>query len=68
MHIITKPDEGNGAVILDQKLYDNAIQKIISNASKFEKLDEVSNLKREISLQRFLYKPKQKKSFWPKWI
>ena len=29
--IMTKPDKGNGVVILDRKLYDNAIQKIISD-------------------------------------
>ena len=28
--IITKLDKGNGIVILDRKLYDNAIQEIIS--------------------------------------
>ena len=57
--IITKPDKGNGAVILDRKLYDNAIQKIISDSSKFEKLDEDPTLKRETSLQCFLRKLKQ---------
>ena len=31
--IITKPHKGNGVVILDRKLYDNAIQKIISDTS-----------------------------------
>ena len=51
--IITKLDKGNGVVILDQKLYDNAIQKIISDSSKFEKLDEDPTLKREASLQCF---------------
>ena len=35
-----KPDKGNGVVILDWKLYDNAIQKIISDTSKFKKLNE----------------------------
>ena len=38
--VITKPDEGNGVVILDQKLYNNAIEKIISDTSKVEKLSE----------------------------
>ena len=51
--IITKLDKGNGVVILDQKLYDNAIQKIISDSSKFEKLNEDPTLKREASLQCF---------------
>ena len=48
---MTKPDERNGVVILDRKLYDNAIQEIISDTSKFEKLNEDPTLKREASLQ-----------------
>ena len=31
----TKPNKGNGVAILDQKLFDNAIQEIISDTSKF---------------------------------
>ena len=58
--IIAKPDKGNGIVILDQKLYDVAIQEIISNTYKFGKLNEVPTLKREASLQHFLLKLKQK--------
>ena len=42
--VITKPDKGNGVVILDRKLYNNAIEKIISDTSKFEKLNEDENL------------------------
>ena len=38
--VITKPDKGNGVVILDRKLYNNAIEEIISDSSKFEKLNE----------------------------
>ena len=51
--IITKPYKGNGDVILDRKIYDNAIQEIISDTSKSEKLNEDPTLKREASLQRF---------------
>ena len=58
--VITKPDKGNGVVILDRKLYNNAIEEIISDNSKFEKLNEDPTLKREASLQRFLRKLKQK--------
>ena len=61
--VITKPDKGNGVVILDRKLYNNAIQEIISDTSKFEKLNEDSTLKREASLQHFLRKLKQKNIF-----
>ena len=38
--VITKPDEGNGVVILDRKLHNNAIEEIVSDTSKFEKLNE----------------------------
>ena len=61
--VITKLDKGNGVVILDQKLYDNATQEIISDTSKFKKLNEDPTLKREASLQRFLRKLKQKNFF-----
>ena len=61
--VITKPDKGNGVVILDSKLYNNAIQEIISNTSKFENLNEDPILKREASLQSFLCKLKQKNFF-----
>ena len=42
---ITKSDKGNGVVILDGKLYNNAIEEIISGTSKFEKLNEDTTLK-----------------------
>ena len=48
--IITKPDKGNGIVILDRKLYDNAVQGIISDTSKFGRLNEEPTLKREAAL------------------
>ena len=46
----TKPDKGNRVVILDRKLYNNAIEEIISDTSKFENVSEDTNLKREASL------------------
>ena len=61
--VITKPDKGNGIVILDGKLYNNAIEEIISDTSKFEKLNEDSTMKREALLQIFLHKYKQKHFF-----
>ena len=60
---ITKPDKGNGVVILDQKLYPNGIEEIISDTSKFEKLKKDPDLKREASLKRCLCKLKQKNFF-----
>ena len=61
--IITKPNKGNGVVILDRKLFDNATQKIISDTSKFEELDEYPIVKLEGSIQRLLHKLKQKQLF-----
>ena len=58
-----KPDKGNGVVILDRNLYENAIEEIISGTSKFEKLKKDPTLKCEDSLQRFLRKLKQKAFF-----
>ena len=55
-----KPHKGNGVVIIERKLYNNAVEEIISDASKFEKLNEDPTLKSEASLQRFLRKLKQK--------
>ena len=55
-----KPDKRNGVVNIDGKLYNNAIEEIISDTSKFEKIIEDPTLKREASLQRFLRKSKQK--------
>ena len=44
--VITK----SGVIILDRKIYNSAIEKIISDTSKFEKLSEDPALKREASL------------------
>ena len=48
--VITKPNKGNGVVILDQNLDNKAIEEIISDTSKFEKLSEDPTLKREALL------------------
>ena len=57
-----KSHKGNGVAILDQKLYNNAIEGIISDISKFKILNEDPTLKREASLQHPLCKLKQKKN------
>ena len=62
-NVITKPDKGNGVLILDRKLYNNAIEEILLDTSKFEKLNKEPTLKRETSLQRFLRKLKEKNFF-----
>ena len=54
--------KGYGVVILDQKIYDNAIQEIISNTSEFEKLNEDPTLKHEASIC-FLCKLKENNFF-----
>ena len=51
------------SVILDRKIYSNAIEEIISDTSKFEKHNEDPTWKREASLQRFLHKLRQKDFF-----
>ena len=61
--VIPKPDKGNGVVILDWELSNNAIEGIISDTYKFEKPNKVPTLKREASLQHFLRKLKQKNFF-----
>ena len=61
--VITKHDKRNGVVILDQKLYNNAIEEIISDTSQFKKLNEDPTLKRKAWLQRFLRQLKQKNFF-----
>ena len=38
--VIMKPNKENGVVILDRKLYNNAIKEIISDTSKFENLNK----------------------------
>ena len=61
--VVTKPDKGNGVAILDRRLCNNAIEEIISDSSKLEKLNEDPTLKREASIQHFLRKLKQKNLF-----
>ena len=45
--------------MLDRKIYNSAIEEIISDTSKFKKLNEDPTLKREASLQGFLSKLKK---------
>ena len=49
--------------MLDRKLYNKAIEEIISDTSKFEKLNKDPTLKREASPQPYLRKLKQKNIF-----
>ena len=61
--VITKPDKGNGVVILDRSKYNDVILKIISDKTKFEEIASDPTFKRESSLQRYLRKLKQKNFF-----
>ena len=45
---------------MDRKLYNMALEEIISDTCKFEKLNEDPTMKHEAALQRFLRKLKQK--------
>ena len=48
-----KPGKGNSINTLDRRLYDNAIQEIISDTCKCEELNENPTFKPEVSLQCF---------------
>ena len=48
--VLTKPDKGKGVVILNRKLYNNAIEEIISDTSNFEMLNADPTLKRSYNV------------------
>ena len=58
-----KPDEVIGVVILDRKFYNNAIEEIILDTSKFQRLTENPALKCEASLKCFLHGLEQQNFF-----
>ena len=57
--IILRPDKGNGVVVLDQVVYNKAMVDLLSDNSKFKKLEFDLTLRREGQLQRFLRKLKK---------
>ena len=61
--IICKPDKGNGVVIIDRSIYVQELDKILSDNSKFKKLNYDPTSTREGQLQRFLRKIKCKSLF-----
>ena len=61
--IVTKPDKGNGVVIMDKQSYINGIYKIINDTTKFKKLTKDPTIKREGQLQRYLRKLKKEGHF-----
>ncbi len=50
--VVLKPDKGNGIVVQDRKIYDEGSMKIISDTSKFSRLDNDPTLLRKCRLQR----------------
>ena len=60
---ITRPDKGNGVVILDRRFYMSKIYDIVNDESKFLKLSSGSTLRWEGKLQRFLRILKNKDFF-----
>ena len=61
--VISKPDKGNGVVILNRSDYDKMILDILNDSSKFKKLPNDPTLLREGQLQRFLLTLKKKGFF-----
>jgi len=61
--VITRPDKGSGVVILDKNVYNNSIKTMLSDTSKFRKLQKDPTLLREGQLQRRLLKAKKKGFF-----
>ena len=57
--VVAKHDKGNGMVVLDRKLYNNAVEEVISDSCNFKGLSEDPTLRREALLQRFLLKLKR---------
>ena len=54
--IISKPDKGNGVVIMDRVDYINKLYNIVNDPSKFTELTVDPTEKRESRLQNFLYR------------
>ena len=61
--VITKPDKGNGVVILDRTEYSKMVYEIVNDSSKFKKLEGDKTVSRETKLQKFLLKLKKKGFF-----
>ena len=63
--LITKPDKGNGVIIVNRAIYMSSLSEIINGTSKFLKLPSDPTIGREGKLQRFL-STLNKKSFFSK--
>ncbi|XP_065672241.1 uncharacterized protein LOC136090061 [Hydra vulgaris] len=61
--VITRPDKGNGIIVLNKIAYINSLHNIISNKTKFKEIKEDPAIKREISLHGYLRKLYKLKCF-----
>ena len=61
--VITKPDKGEGVIILNKEDYDKMIYEIINDTSKFKVLNKDPTVTRETKLQKFLLSLKKKGAF-----
>ena len=61
--VITRPDKGNGVVILNKSDYLKMMYSIVNDTTKFQKLSSDMTLLREGQLQRFLLTLKKKGFF-----
>ena len=61
--VITRPDKGNGVVILNKMDYSSMLYDIVGDDRKFKKLNNDKTLLREGQLQRFLRKLKKEGFF-----
>ena len=52
--LITKPDKGNGVIIVNRAIYMSSLYEVINDTSKFLKLRSDPSIGREGKLQRFL--------------
>ena len=61
--IITRPDKGNGVVILNRKDYNDMMYELLSDSTKFKVIDNDVTISRESKLQRYLLSLKKKGFF-----
>ena len=61
--VITRPDKGNGVVILNRKDYNDMMYEILSDITKFKQIDKDLTISRESKLQRALLSLKKKGFF-----
>ena len=58
--MITRPDKGNGVVVMDRIIYNQQMHALLSDKNKFKKLSEDPTKLHEGQLQRYLRELKKK--------